>query len=120
MTKQILIMSFLAVALLLAAAPAFADDKEQISGSQLMTDQEKIEFREKLDNAKTDEDRDQLLKEHHEQMMERAKEKGLTLPDEPLQKGAGMGQGSGMGSGGGMGSGSGSGGGKGHGGNCPR
>jgi hypothetical protein len=120
MIKQALIMSFLIVALILSAAPAFADDQEVTYGSQLMTDQEKIEFREKLRNAKTDEERDQLLKEHHEQMIERATEKGLTLPEEPLQKGAGMGHGSGMGSGGGMGSGSGSGGGKGHGGNCPR
>jgi hypothetical protein len=120
MMKPALIMSLLIVALILVAAPAFADDQQVVSGSQLMTDQEKIEFREKLHNAKTDEERDQLLKEHHEQMMERAKEKGLTLPDEPLQKGAGMGQGSGKGYGSGMGAGSGSGGGKGHGGNCPR
>jgi hypothetical protein len=110
MIKQALIMSFLIVALTLAAAPAFADDQKMVYGSQLMTDQEKSEFREKLRTAKTDEERDQLLKEHHEQMMERAKEKGLTLPDEPLQQGAGMGQGSGKGYGSG----------KGHGGNCPR
>lgn len=120
MMKQALIMSLLIVALILAAAPAFADDQKMVYGSQLMTDQEKTEFREKLRTAKTDEERDQLLKEHHEQMMERAKEKGLTLPDEPLQKGGGMGQGSGKGYGSGMGAGSGSGGGKGHGGNCPR
>jgi hypothetical protein len=120
MIKQALIMSLLILVLILAAGPVLADDQEMISGSQLMTDQEKTEFREKLRSAKTDEERDQLLKKHHEQMMERAKEKGLTLPEESLQKGAGMGHGSGMSSGGGMGSGSGSGGGKGHGGNCPR
>ena len=40
-------------------------------------------------------------KEHHEQMQERAKARGVTLPAEPPASGGGMGPGGGMGSGGG-------------------
>jgi len=110
MKKRSWIMLFFAMALIPVAAPAFsADDQETIYGSQLMTKQERVEFRQKMRNAQTTEEREQLRLEHHAQMQERAKEKGLTLPDEPMPKGAGMGSGQGMGHGGGMGYGSGKG-----------
>ncbi|MFH2066476.1 MAG: hypothetical protein ABIK15_14845 [Pseudomonadota bacterium] len=110
MKKRSWIMLFFAMAFILVAAPAFsADDQEPIYGSQLMTKQERIEFRQKMHNAQTAEEREQLRLDHHAQMQERAKEKGLTLPDEPTRKGAGMGSGRGMGPGGGMGYGSGKG-----------
>jgi hypothetical protein len=50
----------------------------------------------------TQEERNTLRLEHHKKMQERAKEKGVTLPDTPPANGAGMGPGR---SGGGMGAG---------------
>lgn len=82
--------------------------EEQIYGSQLMTQQERNEYRARMRAAKTAEERDRIRKEHHELMMERAKERGVSIPDEPPAMGGGMGPGSGgMGPGGGMGSGGG-------------
>lgn len=76
-------------------------DKEVVYGSQLMTQQERIEFRDKLRAAKTQEERDQIRAEHHAKMQARAKEKGVTLPDAPPAggMGGGMGPGRGMGPG---------------------
>jgi len=84
-----------------------------IYGSQMMTNQERIEYRAKMRNAKTAEEREQVRLEHHAQMQVRAKERGVTLPDTPPAQGAGMGRntapgggmGGGMGPGGGMGGG---------------
>lgn len=84
--------------------------QERIYGSQLMTEQERTEFRDKMRAAKTSAERQQIRKEHHEQMKVRAKEQGVTLPDEPPAKGmmmepmspdGRMGPGGGMGSDGG-------------------
>jgi hypothetical protein len=76
--------------------------QDQVYGSQLMTQQERSEYGARMRAAKTAEEREQIRKEHHEQMKARAKEKGVTLPDEPPARGMG----GGMGSGGGMGGGS--------------
>ncbi|OHD96372.1 MAG: hypothetical protein A3E21_09155 [Sulfurimonas sp. RIFCSPHIGHO2_12_FULL_36_9] len=82
-------------------------EQEQVYGSQLMTQQERTEHRNKLRDAKTAQEREQIRNEHHALMKERAKAKGITLPDEPPAGGM-MGPGSGMmGPGGGMGSGGG-------------
>lgn len=81
-----------------------------IYGSQIMTNQERIEHRAKLRAAKTAQEREQVRLEHHEQMKLRAKERGVALPDEPPAQGGGMGPGGGMG---GMGTGGGMGGGRG-------
>lgn len=114
MMKRTLRVSTLAAALSLSAGLALAADpepakekaqtpkQEQIYGSQLMTQQERIEHRAKMRAAKTAEEREQIRKEHHELMKERAKARGVTLPDEPPARGGGM-----MGPGGGMGPGSG-------------
>lgn len=76
--------------------------QEQIYGHQLMTPQERIEYRARMRAAKTVEQREQIRKEHHERMKERAKLQGVTLPDEPPARGGGMGLGGGgMGPGGG-------------------
>ena len=91
----------------LAANPEPAKEKtqvqtqEQVYGSQLMTPEEQTAYRAKMRATKTTEEREQLRKEHHEQMKQRAKERGVTLPDEPPARGSGMGQGGGgMGPGG--------------------
>lgn len=120
MMKRALMISVLAAAL--SAGVALADDQErvrervqtqeQIYGSQLMTQQERAEHLARIRAAKTAEEREQIRKDHHERMKDRARERGVTVPDEPPAKGSGMGSGGGrMGQGGGgMGSGGGRGG----------
>ncbi len=99
---------------LLMCQPAMATDtdqaqsqtQQQVFGSQLMTPQERTEYRAKLRAAKTMEERERLRAEHHAEMMKRAKAQGVTLPDEPPAGGGmgpGGGMGGGMGPGGGMG-----------------
>jgi hypothetical protein len=122
MKREALVLSALASALFLSAGFASAADpepakemaqtqkQEQVYGSQLMTRQERREYRIKMRAAKTAEEREQIRKEHHEQMKERAKTRGVTLPDEPPAGGGGMGPGGGGGmgpGGGGMGPGGG-------------
>jgi hypothetical protein len=80
-----------------------------VYGSQLMTNQERIEYRNRMRTAKTAEEREQVRLEHHKQMQERAKERGVTLPDEPLPRASGRGMGPGAGMGGGAGPGMGGG-----------
>lgn len=59
------------------------EEQEQIYGSQLMTEQERAEHRQKMRAASSVEEREQIRREHHELMQERAKVQGITLPDEP-------------------------------------
>ena len=78
---------------------------QDIYGSQLMTVQERNEYRNKMRSAKTAQERERIRAEHHEQMQVRAKDRGVTLPDQPpAGRGPGMGPGGGgMGPGGGGG-----------------
>ena len=79
--------------------------EEAIYGSQLMTQQERIEHRAKMQSMKTMEERNRYMIEHHKKMQERAKERGVTLPDAPMMNNKGMGSGHGKCGGGGMGGG---------------
>lgn len=108
--KRTLMYSALCAALALPAGIAGAT--EQIYGSQLMTQQERLEYRNKMRAAQTLEERQRVRAEHHEQMKLRAKERGINLPDMPPGMGGGMGPGMGGGMGPGM-SGMGPGGGRG-------
>ena len=84
-------------------------DQDQIYGSQLMTEKERIEHRNKMRSMKTQKEREAYQLEHHKRMQERAQAKSITLPDErPMTPGS-MGPGGGMPPGGGMGGGMGSG-----------
>lgn len=85
------------------------DQDGPVYGSQLMTNQERVEYRNRMRAAKTAEEREQIRLEHHKQMQERAKERGVTLPDVPPPRGAGRGMGPGAGMGGGAGPGMGGG-----------
>lgn len=101
MTKDTVKIALTAIAIgLMASSTSFAANAP-IYGSQLMTNQERIEHRNKLRAAKTVEEREQIRLQHHEQMQLRAKEQGVTLPDTPPALGGG--QGRQMGPGGGMG-----------------
>ena len=68
-----------------AAAPMNAAHAQQepIYGSQLMTEQERTEFRAKMRAAATNEQREQIRWEHHIRMQERAKDRGVNLPEGP-------------------------------------
>lgn len=136
MFKKTLMMSALAGVLVLSNSLALAEDQDRtrlqeqdqtkdqdrdrtqdriqdrtqdkVFGSQLMTKQERNEYRSKMRAAKTAQEREQIRAEHHERMQVRAKERGVTLPDDPPARGSGMGAGGGMepgGAGGGMGGG---------------
>jgi len=88
----------------LPAVSVFAE--EQVYGWQMMSVQERNEFRTKMQNMKTAEERNRFRMKHHEQMEQRAKAQGKTLPDMPQNRGNmmdGRGMGDGMGSGGGGG-----------------
>ncbi len=106
-------------AVLVPAYASFAQDQTQsqtrqatrdrdIYGWQLMTPEERNEYRQRMRTAKTAEEREQIRAEHHEEMQKRAEARGVTLPDAPAARGGGMmGPGGGMGQGGGMGPGNG-------------
>jgi len=105
MKRTLIYTAVIAALLPVMVSVANAADKDQIQdrqiyGSQLMTQQERNEYRAQMHNAKTAQEREQIRKEHHERMKVRAKEKGVTLPDEPPARGMGGGMGPG---GGGMG-----------------
>lgn len=82
--------------------------QDRIYGYQLMTQEERTQYRQRMRNATTAQERERIRMEHHKQMQERAKQRGITLPDMPSPRGMGghMGTGGGMGPGG-MGSGGG-------------
>lgn len=100
--KRTLLMAILAGMVGLTAAQIGA--AQTMYGSQLMTEQERIEHRAKMRSLQTEEERQAYRQEHHKRMQERATEMGVTLPDEPPARGRGMGpQGGGMGQGKGQG-----------------
>ncbi len=115
---------------MMAAATSFAADQraptsEPIYGYRMMNDQERNDYRERMRNTRSAEERQAIRDEHRKLMETRAKERGVTLPEPRGPRaggpgprgggpGTGMGPGAGMGPGGaGMGPGKGPGGGKG-------
>lgn len=65
--------------------------QERVFGSQLMTTQERREYRQRMRTMKTQEERDQFRLEHHTRMQDRATERGLSLPSSPPMQGTGLG-----------------------------
>ena len=81
-------------------------DQDRIYGSQLMTQQEREQYRLQMRNLKTVQEREAYRLEHHKLMQERARQRGIVLPDEPPAvpgRMGGPGPGAGMGPGGGKG-----------------
>jgi RNA processing factor Prp31 len=62
-----------------------------IYGSQLMTVRERNEYRARIRSATTEKERKMIQAEHHAHMQARAKERGLTLPDEVPEHALGAG-----------------------------
>jgi hypothetical protein len=112
--KNMLILSAAVAALSLTSGVVVAaEQQEVIYGSHMMTQQERVEYRARMRAANTEEERLRIRAEHHERMKERARERGVTIPDEPPPRGMGGGMGPGMGGGMGPGMGGGMGGGRG-------
>ncbi|MFO7581169.1 hypothetical protein [Guyparkeria sp.] len=87
-------------------AGAQEPDPAPIYGSELMTQEERLEYRQRMQSAQDAEEQERIRTEHHEQMQQRAREQGVELPEEPPARGGqgmgpeggpGMNQGQGMG-----------------------
>lgn len=75
-----------------------ATDGDGVYGWQLMSEQERAQYRDRMRNAASAAEREQIRIENHERMQARARSRGVELPDEPRQgRGGkdGMGQGRG-------------------------
>lgn len=70
-----------------------ARERDRIYGSHMMSEQERNDYRERMRSAKSEEERERIRQDHHEQMKQRAKERGVTLPDDPPPRGKGYGPG---------------------------
>lgn len=98
--KKLLITAALSGALLVTTLNLSAAEwdreheqkREQLYGSQLMTEQERAEQRAKMRHAETREEQERIREEHHERMETRAQERGVELADPPGwgRRGAGM------------------------------
>ncbi len=93
-------------AVLLHPGPVAA---QEIYGSQLMTEQERMTYRTKMQTATTAQERERIRLEHHNEMQVRARQQGMTLPDTPPAQGMGQGMSKGMDQGMGQGTGAGQG-----------
>ena len=101
MAKGILVGSALSVVLIMHSGLSPAEDQQAIQqktqpqqmvlGKDLMTEQERAEHHASMQAAKTQQERDQLRREQHERMRQRAEEQGLSIPDEPPAKSVGTG-----------------------------
>jgi hypothetical protein len=81
-------------------------DKDMIYGYDLMTVQERTQYRNKMRSLNTEQERTAFREEHHQQMMVRAKERGVTIPETPPHDNMmnrNLGGGTGAGAGGGRG-----------------
>jgi len=100
-------LSILAVSLFVALGvpvPVVADShmqaRECVYVSEIMTQQERTEYRDRMRALKTEQEREAFRQEHHQKMQERAKAQGKRLPDmPPAGRGPGMGPGGGKGMG---------------------
>ncbi len=74
-------------------------DQDAVYGSQLMTPDERMSYRSAMRAASTPAEREQIRLAHHQQMVIRARNQGVTLPDTPSSRRGGQGAGPGGGAG---------------------
>ncbi|HET6804995.1 MAG TPA: hypothetical protein VFH59_06060 [Frateuria sp.] len=65
------------------------DDGSMMYGWQLMTPAERTTYREKMRTLKTRREREALRTQHHQEMQQRARDRGVQLPDMPPRRGGG-------------------------------
>jgi hypothetical protein len=91
------ILSYMTGALALSIGLALAADpppaKEQVHGSQVMTQQERDAHRAKINAAKTAQEKEKVRAEEHARLKERAEQQGKAMPEKPPAKGDGTGPG---------------------------
>jgi DNA primase len=68
-------------------------EREQIYGYDLMTEQERAEHREQMRSMKTEQEREAYRIQHHEEMQRRAGARGVELQEPMPARGQGKGQG---------------------------
>ena len=66
-----------------AGTDTSASSDQDIYGAEVMTPAERAEFRAKMQSAKSSQERERLRVEHQAAMQSRAKQRGITLSDEP-------------------------------------
>ena len=91
MKKSMMVAAGAAMLAAILSFPVHAEDSDAVFGRQLMTQEELQQHRQTLKGLTTKEERQQYRKEHHQRMLERARERGVTLPEEPGKQGKGMG-----------------------------
>lgn len=64
---------------------------QRIYGGHLMTQQERVEHRAKMRAAKTAAERERIRDEHYQQIRQRAKARGMVLPNRRPGRGRGLG-----------------------------
>jgi len=82
----------LSIGLALAAEPQ-PPAKEQVYGSQVMTQKERAAHRAKIGTAKTAEEKEKVRAEEHARLKERAEQQGKVMPENPPAKAGGTGPG---------------------------
>lgn len=90
MIRQSFVISILTAISILSSGLAFSANQNTIYGSQFMTQEERLEYRKKQLNAKTDKERALLREEHQALMQQRAKKRKVTLPKAPSAKTTGV------------------------------
>jgi hypothetical protein len=99
------VMTAMIAVAMMAAASLFAADQpapksEPIYGYRMMSDAERNDYRERMRNARSADERQTIRAEHRKLMEGRAKERGVTLPEPRGPRGPGAGgPGSGPGAG---------------------
>ena len=99
MKRRSIVGAVLAAAILVPGSAVLAQEqmqtqeqaREQVYGWELMTEEERLQHREKMRTLTTEEERNRYRQEHHEKMRERAKQQGVELPAGPMPHGKGMG-----------------------------
>lgn len=90
MRKQIVRTLFLAAMLagvaVLAIPTATAQQQNQVTGRELSTEQERLQYQERMRAAGSEAERQQIRQEHHERMQKRAMEQGAVMPSQPPAK----------------------------------
>lgn len=64
-----------------------AEEHDQVYGWQMMNEQERLEYRERMSNMHSEEERERYRLEHRSRMQDRARQRGVELPGGPGGKG---------------------------------
>ena len=78
------LLASVALALLLVAATANADEREYIYGAELMSPKERDAYRRGLKDAPGDEARGQYRQRHRERLQQRAQQRGVQLDEKGI------------------------------------